>query len=243
MGGGGGGSGRGGGGGEEESRPPSVGLQSLCLEHVNYHHRLAYLLACWPDVFHKLEVRKSNLDSAGPRLAEKLSHCRRLSTLVLEHCHVLPPALETVLTQLSALQGRLVLRSLTLSLLSSARHFTRADARKPGFKPSLSLACCRLLAHFLAGSPTLTELTLCHDAIDDVKLRVLAGAASRSASLTSLDLTGNVIGDDACEDVATLLVGHRKLSTLLLHENSFSSDGRRVLIDSAADRDSLKLSL
>ena len=220
-----------------------VALQSLCLEHVNYHHRLAYLLSCWPDIFHKLEVRKSNLDSAGARLTEKLSQCRHLTTLVLEHCHVLASTLESVLQQLSALHERLVLRTLCLNLLSSARHFTRSDAKKPGFKPSLSLACCRSLAQFIRGSTTLAELTLCHDAIDDVKLRLLAEAASQSASLTSLDLTGNVIGDEACDDVVALLIQNRRLTTLYLHENSFSADVRRVLINSAVDRDSLKLSL
>lgn len=220
-----------------------VGLQSLCLEHVNYHHRLAYLLSCWPDIFHKLEVRKSNLDSSGAKLLEKLSQCRHLSTLVLEHCHVLASTLEVVLQQLSALRERLVLRTLCLNLLSSARHFTRSDARKPGFKPSLSLACCRFLAQFVAGSPTLTELTLCHDAIDDVKLRVLAEATSRSASLTSLDLTGNVIGDEACEDVVAFLINDRKLSILYLHENSFSADVRKALINGAVGKDSLRLSL
>ena len=84
---------------------------------------------------------------------------------------------------------------------------------------------------------------MCHDAIDDAKLRLLAEAASQSASLTSLDLTGNVLGDEACDDVVALLIQNRRLTTLYLHENSFSVDVRRVLINSAVDRDSLKLSL
>ena len=121
-----------------------------------------------PDIFHKLEVRKSNLDSAGARLTEKLSQCRHLSTLVLEHCHVLASTLESVLQQLSALHNRLVLRTLCLNLLSSARHFTRSDAKKPGFRTSLSLACCCSLAQFIRGPTTLAELTLCHDAITKI---------------------------------------------------------------------------
>ena len=82
---------------------------------------------------------------------------------------MLASTLESVLQQLSALHERLVLRTLCLAyLLSSARHFTRSDAKKPGFRTSLSLACCCSMAQFIRGSTTLAELTLCHDAITKI---------------------------------------------------------------------------
>lgn len=221
----------------------SIGLQNLCLEHINYHHRVAYLLACWPHIFHKLELRKSNLDNAATSLNAKLAGCRHLSSLILEHCHVLSSTLEAVLRQLCLLHGQLVLKTVCLNLLSSARHFTRSDARKAGFKPSLNLNCCVLLAQFVTNSSTLTDVTLCHDGVDDVKLRVMIDAASKSGSLTTLDLTGNVIGDESCGDVISALFKARSVRTVYLHENSFSAEGRRLMINSLLDREDLRVSL
>ncbi|XP_076435888.1 uncharacterized protein LOC143275572 [Babylonia areolata] len=223
---------------------PSLGLQTLCVEHVNYHHRLAYLLSCWPhSLFRRLELRKSNLNSVSQSLRDKLYHGRHLSTLVLEHCHVLSATLESVLQGLCEAWDHLVLTSLTLSLLSTSRHFARQDARKPSFRPSLTLHGCRLLARFLSLSPTLSDMSLCHDGIDDAKVRVLVEAASRSETLTSLDLTGNVIGDASCEDVIAVVTGSRKLSALYLHDNSFGADVRKVLVNCSLEKTSFKLSL
>lgn len=95
---------------------------------------------------------------------------------------------------MGCLHAQMALRTLSLTLLSTGRHFARADAKKPTFRPSLSLTGCRLLAQFLADSRTLQELALCHDAIDDMKVRALGEGLARSVSLGSLDLTGNVIG-------------------------------------------------
>ncbi|KAK7480581.1 hypothetical protein BaRGS_00028157 [Batillaria attramentaria] len=221
----------------------SVGLKSLCLEHVNYHHRVAYLLSCWPPIFEKLEIRKCNLDNVADKLSDKLRHCRNLTTLVLEHCHVLTSSLEAVLRQMCVMHEELVLKTVCLNLLSSARHFTRSDARKPNFKPSVSMTACRLICQFVVDSQTLKELALCHDGIDDVKFQLLTESASMSCSLTSLDLTGNVIGDDAYDDVTTVLLRGKKLQSLFLHENNFSHDTRKLLIKRSLDRDDLKLSL
>lgn len=220
-----------------------VALQNLTLEHINYHHRVAYLLSCWPNIFRKLELRKCNLDITADKLVEKLVACRHLSTLVLEHCHVMASTLETLLQQMGCLHAQMALRTLSLTLLSTGRHFARADAKKPTFRPSLSLTGCRLLAQFLADSRTLQELALCHDAIDDMKVRALGEGLARSVSLGSLDLTGNVIGEGAYEDLLAIVDGARTLRALYLHDNCLGAAVRSRLIKSTMDSTNLKLSL
>lgn len=221
----------------------SVALRSLALDHVNYHHRVAYLLSSWPSIFEKLEIRKCNLDNTTEKLADKLARCQNLTTLILEHCHVTTATLEALLQQINLMHGQLVLKIVFFNLLSPARHFTRSDAKKHKFKPSLTLACCRYLSQFLAESQTLRELGLCYNGIDDLKFRMLAEATTRSCGLTSLDLTGNIIGDNACDDVIGVMRDTKTLQFLFLHENNFTTAIEKMVIKGSLDRTNLKLSL
>ena len=125
----------------------------------------------------------------------------------------------------------------------SDRHFTRSDAKKVSFKPSFTLPCAQALSKFISTSSTLQHVILRHNKIHDVIFHVIAEAGTKSTSLQSLDVTGNVIGDDVKNDVIKFMAGAKTLRTLYLHENEIREEVRKVLVEESAGLEDFTLSL
>jgi hypothetical protein len=87
----------------------------------------------------------------------------------------------------------------------------------------------RLLAAALDNNATLTSLDLGVNNIGDEGARSLAAALDNNASLTSLSLWYNNIGDEGARALAAALDNNAALTSLFLYNNNIGDEGARAL--------------
>ncbi|XP_059153279.1 uncharacterized protein LOC131939049 [Physella acuta] len=219
------------------------GLKTLVLDHFSYHHRISYILSCWPNVITGLQIKRSNVDSVAERINEKISRCPALASLTLENCFVPTYCLFSIVSHIAQHAPVLNIVTIELTLLSSARKFSKNDAKKTYFRPALTYDVCVELANIVKNSTSLKNLLLSYNGLTDDKAKVLLRSTVESRSLASLDLTGNLIGNDVEEDVILLLSKANQLKSLLLGDNNITKETRSAIIRGSLSRHDLRLSL
>lgn len=220
-----------------------MALKTLVLDNFSYHHRIGYILGCWPNFIQNLRIKKSNIDSVAEKVKEKLSLCGELTVLALENCFVPAPSLLSIVDHILQRASILHLTTLELTILSSARKFNRSDAKKAYFKPALTDHICARLADIVRSSPTLRSLLLSYNALSENKARRLLLATPDSPALQTLDLTGNLIGNGIQDDVILVIDSALKLKSLLLGDNGITKETRSAIIQKSLCRQDLHLSL
>ncbi|CAL1536230.1 unnamed protein product [Lymnaea stagnalis] len=219
------------------------GLKTLVLDRFSYHHRVGYVLTCWPDILTGLQVKRCNIDNVAEKVNDKVSNCPELSSLTLENCFVPSHCLCSIVGHIHQQISRLVLTTLELTLLSSTRKFSKNDAKKTFFRPALTIEVCTKLADIVRSSPTLKHLLLSYNGLSDEKAKVLLRSTVESQALVTLDLTGNLIGNDVEDDVIVLLNKATRLKSLLLGDNNITKETRSAIIRGSLSRHDLRLSL
>ena len=224
-------------------RDPVIQLKCLMLDHFSYHHRVSYLLGCWPNILEQIHIRKCNLDSVSGRINEKITGCKQLTVLKLDNCFIPPSTLLSITEHIRNKTGSLRLVTLELSVLSAFRKFSKGEVKKGLFKPALTLPVCESLAQVIEKSASLKHVVLNYDALDDERTRILMQAATVSRSLLTLDLTGNMISNGVEKDVVKLLKTDTPLTSLFLGDNGINSQTRSAIIRESLSKHQLRLSL
>ncbi|KAH9507927.1 hypothetical protein Btru_053243 [Bulinus truncatus] len=218
-------------------------LKTLTLDHFNYHHRISYLLGCWPNVLTSLQVKRSNIDSIAEKINEKLSVCPEMTSLTLENCFVPSHCLLSIVDYMNTHAPSLSITTVEFTLLSSARKFSKNDAKKTYFKPALTTDVCAGIAELVKNSPTLKHLILSYNGLSDEKAKIILQSTVHSRALATLDLTGNLIDNAVEEDVILLLNRATRLKSLLLGDNNITKETRSAIIRGSLSRHDLRLSL
>ena len=78
-------------------------------------------------------------------------------------------------------------------------------------------------------NPTLEELYLCNNSINDEKMRVLAGALRGYPTLKILKFTGNLIKDNGAEAISNMMVQTRSIEKISVAENRIGDEGMQKL--------------
>ena len=220
-----------------------VKLKHLVLDHFSYHHRVGYLLNCWPDIFEQLHIRRSNLDNISERINQKISRCRDLTTFRIDNSYVPCGTMLSICRHIRDNVQMSRLHTIELSVVSAGRKFSKSDVKKPSFVSSLSADVCQVLAAVLTSSPSLQHLVLGYNGLADSKARLILQAAAKSTSLLTLDLTGNVITNDVEDDVIQLLKAAPQMTSLLLADNVITAPTRSNVIKASLALHDLRLSL
>ena len=224
-------------------RDPIVKLRTLVLDHFSYHHRVGYLLNCWPDIFEELHIRRSNIDNISERINQKISNCPDFTTLRIDNSYVPSSTLMSIVRHIKDNVHMLHLHTIELSVISASRKFSKTDVKKPLFVTSLTIDVCHLLAAVLTMSTSLHNLILSFNGLTDERAQIILQGASRSTSLLTLDLTGNVITNNVEDDVIQLLNKAPTLTSLLLGDNVITKPTRSAIIRESLTRHDLRLSL
>ncbi|CAG5121891.1 unnamed protein product [Candidula unifasciata] len=220
-----------------------LALKTLALDNFSYHHRIGYILGCWPNYIQNLRIKKCNIDSVTEKINEKLSLCPDLTSLTLENCFVPVCSLLSIADHILERASILQLTTLELTILSSSRKFNKSDAKKAYFKPALTYQVCSRLADILKSSLTLKTLILSYNGLSGDIARLLLLATPDSLALATLDLTGNLIGNDIQDDVILVISKAVKLKSLLLGDNSITKEARSAIIQKSLCRQDLHISL
>ncbi|XP_071085098.1 uncharacterized protein [Haliotis cracherodii] len=218
----------------------AIALKTLTIENCSHMHRIAYVIGCWPNIFHRLEVRRCNLEAAGSEVIIKLKGQGDFYHLRLENCYIPSAKLHDVL---KCAQMCNKLQVVSLNLLSAKKSFSVMDTHRGTFLPAIDARACSLLHELIVSSPLLEEVTVCHAGLDDVKAGVIIGAVLQSACLKVVDLSGNLITDDVTKDVIDVIKTVKSLRGLMLNNNSFSPEGRKSVVRATSDVTELKLSM
>lgn len=222
---------------------PCQKLQTLILDRFSFNHRVGYILDCWPNVFKNLEIKKSNLEGMSEKITNKLSKSSPLEYLSLDNCYMHSSTVRAIVKHIGDAGHFLKLNKLQLTILSSSRRFTKTDTKRPHFKPTITRSVCQALADMITSSTGLRELLLSYNGISTENAKIVLRSVAKIKSLTLLDLTGNLIGNDVEDDVILLISKHPQLTSLFLGDNNITKETRSAIIKESLNRIDLRLSL